>query len=352
MTPQDNTKNNLQFALVQPQVPSLAILPVETTNNRGMVLFGDNNDYPNELYKADTRCTILSSIINAVSDYVCGENLDMPDIVNKKGMTKSELIRTLVRDYIVNGAFAVQVLRNGVNDIAEWYAIPPRYVRLNEEGDTVYYSKKFAEGGMPRKYLTYERYNGNPQQKDSIYYYRRQGSANDTYGVPMWATALQDVMTNIAISDYHYNSIKNDFSPSAIINFNNGVPSDDQQKKIERQINEKFSGENNASKLLLSWNNDKEHALTIERLQSDDFGTRYESLANSVRDNILAAFRVSPQLVGINDYATSFNSVEFEQSFKLFKKTVISPIQTELEGAFVKIGLNIDFQEYTITFEQ
>ena len=130
------------------------------------------------------------------------------------------------------------------------------------------------------------------------------------------------------------------------------MPSDEQQKQIEKKINDKFSGENNASKLLLSWNNDKEHALTIERLQSDDFGTRYESLANSVRDNILAAFRVSPQLVGINDYATSFNSVEFEQSFKLFKKTVISPIQTELEGAFVKIGLNVDFQEYTIIFEQ
>lgn len=314
-------------------------------------MFGDNNNYPNELAKGVSRCTILASIINATTDYVLGDNFDHAEVINKKGETMGDLVAGCVRDYLVYGAFAVQVLRNRLKEIAEYYRISPQYIRLDENDTTVYYGKQFAKGGIPRKYLTFERFVNDSNVSNSIYYYRRAVSDNDYYGTPLWATALQDVMTNIAISDYHYNSIKNDFSPSAIVNFNNGTPDEETQKIIERKLNEKFSGEDNASRLLISWNNDKEHGTTIERFQSDDFGERYRSLADTVRDNILASFRVSPQLVGINDYTTAFNSVEFEQSFKLFNRTVVNPMQTEIEKALAKIGIYIQFQPFIIQFD-
>ena len=56
-----------------------------------------------------------------------------------------------------------------------------------------------------------------------------------------------------------------------IINFNNGEPTDEIREEIERNINEKFSGYQNAGRILISYNADEANKTTIERLDSDDF---------------------------------------------------------------------------------
>lgn len=121
-----------------------------------------------------------------------------------------------------------------------------------------------------------------------------------------------------------------------IINFNNGEPTDEIREEIERNINEKFSGYQNAGRILISYNADEANKTTIERLDSDDFDEKYQSLSERTRDQIFCAFRANPSLFGLN-YSSGFNENEFNEAFKLYNRTFVRPIQSEICDSFDKI---------------
>lgn len=44
------------------------------------------------------------------------------------------------------------------------------------------------------------------------------------------------------------------------------------------------------------------------------------------------------------------NSVEYESAFKIYKETVVKPIQQEFEKALKRVGINIKLTEFIIDF--
>ena len=53
------------------------------------------------------------------------------------------------------------------------------------------------------------------------------------------------------------------------------------------------------------------------------------------------SFRAIPQLFGDMTAATGFNSQEFSESFKVFNRTVVMPVQQKIIDAINRI-LNVD----------
>ena len=65
-----------------------------------------------------------------------------------------------------------------------------------------------------------------------------------------------------------------------------------------------------------------------EVLKVEDFGERYKALSEHSRNQIFCAFRAIPLLFGFTaDTNVGFSTDEFEQSFKLYNRTQIRPIQ-------------------------
>ena len=122
-----------------------------------------------------------------------------------------------------------------------------------------------------------------------------------------------------------------------IINFNNGQPNDEQKEEIERCINEKFSGYQNAGRILISYNDSDDNKTTVERLSGDDFDDKYNALSERSKSQIFTAFRAQPILFGDMPDKTGFNEVEFNEAFKLYNKVVVSPLQDDIKTAFDKI---------------
>lgn len=120
---------------------------------------------------------------------------------------------------------------------------------------------------------------------------------------------------------------------SYIINFNSGVPSDAEMDEIERNANEKFTGVQNAGRLMLCFNDSGETATTVERLEMDDFGDKYSTLAKHCRQQIFTAFRANPNLFGIPTESLGFSSEEYESAFKLYNRTQIRPVQRRIVDA-------------------
>ena len=140
-----------------------------------------------------------------------------------------------------------------------------------------------------------------------------------------------------AINEFHLNNINLGFASNAIISFNNGQPNEEQQKQIEKDVMEKFTGYQNAGRILLSFNDSAENKTTVERLNGDDFDEKYSVLAERSREQIFTAFRATPNLFGFPNQTTGFNEQEYASSFKLYNRTVVRPIQNIIVDAFDKI---------------
>ncbi len=58
------------------------------------------------------------------------------------------------------------------------------------------------------------------------------------------------------VANFHNNNLRNNFWGGYLINFNNGIPTPEEQGDIERQIKRKFSGTDNAGRFVVTFNDD------------------------------------------------------------------------------------------------
>jgi len=137
------------------------------------------------------------------------------------------------------------------------------------------------------------------------------------------------------IANYHINNIQNGLAPSMLINFNNGVPSEEERRQIEMQIAQKFSGSSNSGKFILAFNDNKDLAATIDPVQLSDAADQYQFLSQEATQKLMVAHRiVSPMLLGIKDNTGLGNNAdELKTASTLLDNIVIRPKQeTILDG--------------------
>lgn len=341
------TNNNIEKVQVQLSAlnPYLQDNKVENTekevSGKDFISWGTDNRYPDYLFSLYTECATLQSIVNGTADFVCGNDIScnsprFEKIVNKNGETISDIIQRISTDYLIFGGFALQVIRNAVGDISEIYWIDFNKLRSDKKNEVFFYSDDWNKSYGRVKYIAYPKFNPNDSNASSIFYYKGN-KTRGTYPVPLYNAAISSCELEKKINQFHLSEINNNFLTSKIINFNSGVPDDDLKNEIERNLNEKFSGAENAGRILISFNNNKESETTVADLPQDDFANRYDALHKRSREEIFTAFRATPALFGLMNETTGFNEQEFAESFKLYNRTAVRPIQQILVNAFDKI---------------
>lgn len=345
-----NTENKetMHFAIIENKSKVIPVLEETKIAGKKYVGYGKDNKYPEYLFSLYQNSTILQSIINGIIDYTIGQGVTgrfLSDQVNVDGETYDDLFRNLYLDYLVTGGFAFNVLRDAENRISELYWVNVSHIRLSDDGKTAYYDDNISGWGSKPKELPI--FDPKKKQKSSIFYYK--GASRELYPVPRWSGAIKAVETSCEISNYHLNSILNNFSPSAIISFNNGVPDKETQEAIEKKINKKFVGSDNVNRFILSFSESGENATSVQRLDSDHADEKFHTLKDSITEEIFIAFRATPALFGMNPKNTGFSKTEFLESFQLFYKTMIEPLQKTVIKIFNKV---FDTTEDSITFNK
>ena len=341
-----------QFAAIDSYVEDYVVKPKETVlSGKDMVEWGTKNAYPDYLLDLYNNVPTLRSIINGNIDYVVGDDITFnpaigTGVMNGRGDTITDQVRDLAMDFWIYGGFALQVIRDITGGIAEVYYLDVRFLRSNKEGDVFYYCEKWNKGGR-NNVIVYPAFNPNldwmrltDEERDrnasSILYVKN--THTQVYPAPMYAAAVKDCEIERLITDFHISDINNHFVSSAIINFNNGKPTQEQQEEVEDEVNEKFCGASNGGRIMLSWNPNKESATDIVEFKVEDFGERYKALSQHSRQQIYCSFRAVPLLFGLTSEAnTGFSTEEFEQSFKLYNRTQIRPVQRKICDAYDKI---------------
>ena len=355
-----NTKQNkpsragFSFAAIDPYVDNKMILPVERfVSGKDLVEWGNRNSYPDYLLDLYNNVPTLRSIINGNIDFITGNDVSILPLtdnlpngqMNNRGDNIREQIKDIAKDYEIYGGFALQIIRNLIGMVAEVYYIDMRYLRTNKEGNVFYYCEDWSKSGK-KDVIVYPAYMPNlkwdtldDEQRNrnasSILYVKNVHT--QVYPAPLYAASIKACEIERLIDDFHINSLQNQFVSSAIINFNNGDPGDEMKKEIEDAINEKFAGAANGGRIMLSFNKNKESATDIVEFEVKDFGERYKALSEHSRQQIFTAFRANPNLFGIPTEGNGFANEQYAESFKLYNRTQIQPVQRLIADTYDKI---------------
>ncbi len=316
------------------------------------VIWGEGNRFPDYLLELYENVPTLGSIINGNVDYIAGDDVSInaPDFVegvmNGRGDTIQEQIRDIAKDFELYGGFCLEIIRNAEGSVAEVNYLDMRFVRMNKDCNVFYYCEDWGKSANSRKVITYPAFMPELDWFSLDEHAREEHAASilfvkniktQTYPMPMFRQAIKSCEIERCIDEYHLNSINNGFTTSTIINFNNGIPDDEQKDEIEREVNEKFGGYQNAGRIMVSFNPNKESAATFETPKVEDFGERYQALAKHSRQQIFTSFRANPNLFGIPTENNGFSNDEYAESFKLYNRTQIRPIQRKIADAYDKI---------------
>lgn len=339
---------------------------ISEDNRKDWVDFGSDNNYYQFLIDRFSNSATNNAVINNICKLIYGKGLSALD-ANKKPNEYAQMltlfqkdeVRKLVVDLKMLGQCALQIhYAKGRKSVLKTFHIPVHLLRAekcNKDGDITayYYSDNWSD---PKKYV--------PQRIDSFGY----GSGEieilmiQPYSVGMkyyslvdYQGALDYTFLEEKISEYLINEVSNHFSPTSIINFNNGTPTDEQKEQISNEVIRKLTG-SKGKKVVVSFNDNAEARTTIDSVPLDDAPAHYSYLSDEARNKILVGHNVtSPLLFGISSAnGFSSNADELKNSAILFDNMVIRPFQELLCDAFDKvlavngITLNLFFKRLNV----
>ena len=329
-----DTKNDKKMFLCSIQDPYIQtnIISGEEKEVRGydFISWGEHNDYPDYLNDLYRNVPALQSIINGCVDYTAGDdawlaNEPFKSYVNNKKETINTLLKQISHDYFVYGAFAINIVRNRLGGIAGLYYLNVRNLRSDKKNERFWYADDWGKSWGRIKYVEYPKFEVDGQEASSILYVKN--SWNSVYGVPLYGAATKAAEIMKSVDEYQLNSINNGFMASYIISLNNGQPAEEVQAEIEREINEKFGGYQNAGRIMVAFNKSKDNDVTVQKLEQDDFGEKFKSLKEWSQQQLFTSFRANPGLFGLPQENSGFNDQDYQEAFKLFNRTMILPTQ-------------------------
>jgi hypothetical protein len=325
------------------------------------------NLYPNFLIDLYNTSSTHSAIVNTTSEMIAGEDIIVDESENLEQYVKlkkffaqangkeslHEVIKKIAFDFKLQGAFALHIIWNKARtEISEFYHIGVEKIRAskpNEMGviDTYYVCADWSNT-RTNKPMPIAAFNTKDRTSPSQILYTGLYSPNmDVYHTPDYMAATCWILTDSKVSEYMLNVISNGFSGTHMISFANGVPSQEERIQIERNLSAKFSGSQNAGKMVLTFSDDKTRTPEITAIGMSDSDKQFLNLNETLIQNILTAHRVtSPMLLGIkSDTGLGSNVDEMNSAFEIYLNIVIVPYQKHILKTLSKIfevnGMNL-----------
>ena len=213
-----------------------------------------------------------------------------------------------------------------------------RAEKCNKDGEieAYYYSDNWAEVKKyePKRIPAF----GFSNEQIEILYIKPYAVGMKYYAYPDYQGAIPYAVLEEEIADYLINEVQNHFSGTKVINFNNGVPTEEQQQIITSKVNSQLTG-SKGLRTIVAFNNSETSKTTVDDIPLNDAPEHYQYLSDECLRKIMLGHNVtSPLLFGIaTTTGFSANADELKNSSILFDNMVIRPIQDEMIEAIDRI---------------
>jgi hypothetical protein len=354
---------------------------IEEIRGKNYIEYGTEewrNLYPQFLIDLYYNSSTHAAIINATAEMIAGDNIVIDDeeeeqrdnlerLVKLKNFffhangkeTLHEVIKKISFDFKLQGAFALHLIWNKAKtEIVEIYHVPVERVRAGKPNamgvvDTYYVSADWSNTrqNRPTKIAAFDM---NDRTSPSQLLYTGLYSPNmDIYHTPDYIAANNWALVDQRVAEFHLNNISNGFSGSYMVNFSNGVPTQEERLQIERSLTDKFTSASNSGKFVLTFSDDKTRTPEIFPISVSNADKQYLALQELLVQNILTGHRVtSPMLMGIkSDTGLGNNADELMNAADFYLNTVVMPFQTHIIKVLVKI-FKINNMDLPVSFVQ
>ena len=334
-------------------------VPIFKENRRKKFIeYGDSNSFPFYLVDLFNGSAIHNSIITGKVNYITGRGLTVDTMVKSDVRalleqfiyspnpyeTWDDIFNKIALDYELYNGYSLEIKKDRAGRISEVYHVDFGKLRAcTNDSNLLYYSDNWIDNrnSVDFKYtIKYnptikelQKFNPNKNQKTSILYHTEYRPNMSAYPLPDYIGAIQNIRTQIEISNFDLNTIINGFAGGTLINLFNGTPPDEEQKEdIERSINEKAAGSGNGNRILINFADSKEAGgAEILPLMGNDLPDRFKQLEERVTQSIFIGHKItSPMLFGVKTEGQLGGRAEILEAYELFKETYIQGRQKQL----------------------
>ena len=285
----------------------------------GFVNWGYRNDYPLQLLSLYQESPTHHACISFEVQGTIGGGVDYDAMAIDGAQTYpnyaqsyDELLRSLTLDYFLYGSFALQIIKNKDDKTFSFWHIDLSKVRWTE----------YDEDGQITKYAIsndWKNLSSNPpvfldafDMRDEneismgvpyLYVYRPYSPTMDYYTSPSYVASLKAIQAEIEYLNYDLKSTVNGFVPSGMLVLNE-VETDEERRKIIENVQNLFTGSENANSVMVSFRSNVEEAKPefIPFQASSTNVNLYDSANQRNVNRILAAHQIpNASLVGMPD---------------------------------------------------
>jgi hypothetical protein len=337
--------------------------PVIVENNRNeWVEYGEDNNYYQFLIDRYSNSATNNAVINNICRLIYGQGLTATDSAMKPNewaqllsILKEDDLRRIIFDLYALGQCALQIhYDKGHKAITRAFHTPIQLLRpekCNKDGDIVgyFYSDNWSD---PKKYVP-KRFDafGTSKKEVEILYLAPYTAGMKYFSNVDYQGGIDYALLEEKMAEYLINEVSNSFSPTSIINFNNGTPTDEMKDEISAQVISKLTG-SKGKKVVISFNENEATKTTIDSIPLNNAADHYQYLSEESTFKILRSHNVTtPLLFGVS-VATGFssNADEMKTGALLFENMVIKPKQQMITEMIKKVlsfngvSLNLKFK--------
>lgn len=323
---------------------------IQENKKNNYIEYGSDNNYFQYLIDRYLYSATNGSIITGIVNMIYGKGLDALDSNKKpneyaqlKSIVKDSDLKKIALERKLLGMGAMQVVmeKKQVKQILHFPMQTLRAEKCNDKGEIEawYYHHNWSKKKPSEEVKRIPAFGFGNGNEVEIYVIKPYVSGFDYYAPIDYSGALPYALLEENISDYQINDCQNGFSGTKVINFNNGVPTEEKRDEIKRDVLSKLTGAK-GEKVIVAFNNNADSKTTVEDLPLNDAPAHYEYLSTECFNKLIVGHRVtSPMLLGIKEGNSGLgnNSDEIKTATLLMDNIVIKPYQLEITDALDEI---------------
>lgn len=336
------------FYIDQRPTSSFKVPIFEKERNKDWVKYGEDNLYPQYLCDLFNKSAKHNAILTAKQKYTFGRGLKLAEgqetkqaiaaqnlLINPNRFESlNDIYAKVALDKRIYGGYAIQIVWTKASErVAQLYHMDFAKIRSNIDNTEFYYSENWSD--YRPKYAVYKPLDPEKKEGVQILYYREYRPNLSTYPLPDYIGAIPYIESDVEVANFHRANLQNNFFFGGILNFNNGVPTPEEQSELVKRINRRHGSTDNTGRWIINFSDGQDKSPNVIPIQPSDLDKQFDILNNTIQQEIFVAHRVtSPMFMGIRVEGQLGGRNEMIDSFRLFQQNEIKPDQQHFEKVF------------------
>jgi len=306
--------------------------------------FGSDNLFPQALATIYRKSIPLRSIINSIVTFTVSggfkvqenntEGQKFIDEINNKGQSADDVFSNYLVDRKLTGNSWLQIVKDKETSFIHVFHIQTTKCRLSKKGDECIIHPDWANyrrnDKLSQTLPLYPKFKEDGGVLRSIFHVVDYEPDFEWYGVPSYIAAMDAAAIGYKTNKWNVSRLDNSFQSSGVL-LVDGKMSDDDAKKLMKNINEELVGEGNQGKILTIIKKLGGEGTSFTPISSDNDGD-WVQLHNQSNDDLILAFGWKKSLAGITE-STGFDTDRIINDYEVAKSTSIIKEQ----NIFIKI---------------